>query len=84
MQIGNDGTIPFRNRGERITFDFLLSRKYIGDSCRISFLRDSVTHEVDIKVSPRAELVPVHAYDIKPSYFVVGGLVFVKLVQVRL
>lgn len=45
-------------------------------------MRDSVSHEVDIQILPRSELVPVHAYDIKPSYFVVGGLVFVKLVQV--
>lgn len=81
VKIANDGTIPFRNRGERVSFDYLVTSKYLGDKCRITFLRDGKQMEVDVEVGPRKFLVPVHAYDKRPSYFLHGGLVFTKLVQ---
>ena len=31
--IANDGTVPFRS-GERISFSYLVSRKYVGDQAR--------------------------------------------------
>lgn len=37
--ISNDGTVPFRNR-ERITFDYLILKKYIGDMCNLKLWRD--------------------------------------------
>ena len=33
--IANDGTVPFRS-GERISFSYLVSRKYTGDEVRLS------------------------------------------------
>jgi hypothetical protein len=34
-----------------------------------------------VPLSARENLIPIHAYDQRPSYFVYGGLVFVRLVQ---
>jgi S1-C subfamily serine protease len=39
VPIANDGTVPFRNR-ERISFDYLLTNKYVGDSCDVTVLRE--------------------------------------------
>ena len=33
IDIANDGTVPFRS-GERISFSYLVSRKYVGDQAR--------------------------------------------------
>jgi len=81
VQLANDGSIPFRNRGERITFDYLVSKKFIGEKCKILYLREGLVKEVDIEISAKTPLVPTHSYDVKSSYFVVGGFVFSKLVQ---
>jgi len=47
----------------------------------LKVLRAGKEIEVEVELSPRENLVPVQAYDARPSYFVFGGLVFSKLVQ---
>jgi len=37
--------------------------------------------DLTVQVSPRRNLVPVTYYEQKPSYYMVGGLVFCRLVQ---
>jgi len=81
ISIANDGTIPFRRRGERISFDYILLSKFLGQQCKVHILRDGKEMVVNVRLSPRRSLVPVHSYDSRPSYFVYGGLVFTKLVQ---
>lgn len=80
--IGNDGTINWRNR-ERITFDYLLSLKFKGDTSRFNVLRDGKEIEpIDVKLKPESLLTPVQQYDIgTPEYFIFGGFVFTPLVQ---
>lgn len=39
VEISNDGTVPFRT-GERIAFSYLISNKYVGDSCVLEVLRE--------------------------------------------
>lgn len=81
VNVGNDGTVAFRNRGERISLDYVLTKKYVGDTCRLKILRKGKELEMDVSTVPRDLLVPVQAYDSRPSYFVHGGLVFSRLVQ---
>jgi len=81
VAVSNDGTIPFRHQGERITFDYLLLNKFVGEKSKIKLLRQGKQIEVDAEIGPRASLIPVHAYDTRPSFFVYAGLVFTKLVQ---
>lgn len=35
--------------------------------------------EVDVRLSTPNHLVPIHSHDVKPSYFIYGGLVFTRL-----
>jgi len=74
--IADDGTISFRD-DERISWSHLVDLKYMGDSCKISFLRDGVEMELQGTIEPNPLLVPrLHGFDIFPDYYIVGGLVF--------
>jgi len=78
--IANDGTIVFRNR-ERIMFSYLLSQKFVGDTLKVTVLRDSKVLDLSVPISANKLLVPVHQFEQFPSYFVHAGLVFIPLVQ---
>lgn len=78
VEIGVDGTVPFRS-GERISYSFLVSRKFIGDSARLRLLREGKVVEVETKLAAPYRLVPAHLSGKPPSYFVFGGLVFTAL-----
>lgn len=46
--IACDGTVPFRT-GERISFSYLISNKFVGDSAAITLLRGGQEMSVDVK-----------------------------------
>jgi len=82
--IGNDGTIPFRDGGERISFRFALLNKFEGEVVKMRILRDGkVIENVEVKVvAPNtSSLIPPNQYDILPSYYIFAGLVFQVLTQ---
>ena len=78
VAIGVDGTVPFRS-GERISYSFLVSRKFIGDKARLRLLREGKVMEVETELAAPYRLVPAHLSGKAPSYFVFGGLVFTAL-----
>src|SRR5436309_5681894 len=39
VDIANDGSIPFRHRGERIAFESLILNKFVNQKCRLKLLR---------------------------------------------
>lgn len=80
VPIANDGTVPFRNR-ERITFDHLVSMKKPNETALIKILRDGKEYEFSMTLRPLLPLVPVHQFDMLPSYYIFAGLVFVPLTQ---
>ena len=75
VEIANDGTVPFRT-GERISFNYLVSKRYVGDIVSVRILRKgkAMTFQVPLVGVPR--LVPVHIEGVPPSYFIVAGIVF--------
>jgi len=80
--IANDGTIEFR-AGERIGAEYALDRKQVGDAVRLDVLRGGQRLEVKLDL-PVAKgdycwLIPRYQYERKPSYYIVGGLVFSPL-----
>lgn len=81
--IGNDGTIKFRDHGERISFRYALLNKFEGDSLKLKIMREREVQFVDVKVLVQhgLSLVPANQYDIVPSYFIFAGLVFQVLTQ---
>jgi len=78
VKIGQDGTIPFRD-DERIDFSDLLSRRQLGEVLDAVVVRGGKEMTVKLAMKGAADLVPGPKYDIKPSYFIAGGLVFMPL-----
>jgi S1-C subfamily serine protease len=81
--IGNDGTIHFRDGGERISFRYVLLSKFDGELVNLEFLRCGEVKTADVKVvkPTMLSLVPANQYDVLPSYFIFAGLVFQVLTQ---
>ena len=75
VEIANDGTVPFRT-GERISFHYLVTEKFVGEKARVTFLRDGTTHAVDLPLTQVPRLVPVHIEGVPPSFYIAAGLVF--------
>jgi len=75
VDVADDGTVPFRT-GERISFHYLVSEKYCGETARVTFLRDGVVKKATLKLSRVPRLVPVHIEGAPPTYFIVAGIVF--------
>ncbi|KAK9810951.1 hypothetical protein WJX73_000637 [Symbiochloris irregularis] len=79
IPIADDGTIEFRNE-ERVEFSHIVRSKHIGDQLQVKVLRDGNLLNLSYELRSRRPLVPVlHGVDCVPSYFIVGGLVFVPL-----
>jgi len=73
--IANDGSIPFRKK-ERITFDYMISKKSVGDICHLTIFRNGQKMEVNLRLDIVNGLVPLRSF---PSYYIYCGIVFVKL-----
>jgi S1-C subfamily serine protease len=79
--VENDGTIAFRD-GERTVFDFIIQNKYINDTVEMKVLRKEKVINAQINLSQSlkcSRLVPLEQYDVPPTYFVFGGIVFQPL-----
>ena len=58
----------------------LTSRVITGESLDVKVLRDGALLDLEYQLKQRRPLVPIlHGVDCVPSYFIVGGLVFVPL-----
>lgn len=81
--IGNDGTIPFRDGGERISFRYAILSKFDGDSVAMQILRKGAILDIEVKVMKPGMLaaIPANQYDVIPSYFIFAGMVFQVLTQ---
>lgn len=79
IPIARDATVQLRGE-ERIYYIHLITRKPVGSTLKIGVLRDGTELEVEVETQPPRYLVPrCSGWDIKPSYLIVGGLVFVPL-----
>lgn len=81
--IGNDGTIPFRDGGERVSFRYAILSKFEGETVAMQIMRKEKIIDVDVKVMKPGMLaaIPANQYDIVPSYFIFAGMVFQVLTQ---
>eukprot|EP00746_Dinoflagellata_sp_MGD_P030475 gnl/MRDRNA2_/MRDRNA2_172285_c0_seq1.p1 gnl/MRDRNA2_/MRDRNA2_172285_c0~~gnl/MRDRNA2_/MRDRNA2_172285_c0_seq1.p1 ORF type:complete len:380 (-),score=63.77 gnl/MRDRNA2_/MRDRNA2_172285_c0_seq1:71-1126(-) len=79
--IGSDGKVAFQNVSHmRIDLGYVFSRKFVGDSCKISLLRDKKKQDVDLTLA-RFNLLAPRDVDAPPQYFIYGGCVFVPLTE---
>ncbi|EME27544.1 serine-type endopeptidase isoform 1 [Galdieria sulphuraria] len=78
VPIANDGTVSYRG-GERINFHYLITLKFVGESCTVRIVRNGNIMEVSYPLFELPLLVPIHEKRPVPEYLTVAGLVFVAL-----
>lgn len=79
MPVADDETVQFRD-DERLEWTHVVHCKHIGDELRLLILRDGQELEVRYLLQAKKPLVPIlHGVDCIPSYYTMGGLVFMPL-----
>jgi S1-C subfamily serine protease len=78
--IAADGTFAFRD-GERLTWDYTISRATVGESVPLTIWRDRAEMCCLVPLKPPQYLVAEDRYDVDPSYYVFGGLLLVPLTR---
>ena len=84
VPIGNDGTIQLPGTHDlvRVTFSYLVYRAARGHPLKLTVLRQHERREFTVPAMPQPELLLVCKQPLpKPSYLIVGGLVFVPLMS---
>jgi len=77
-RIANDGTVPFGQR-DRLNCSYHIIQKHIGETVKITILRQKQVKEVTIPLQGKVDVIPRYEYDAKPTYYIFGGLVFINL-----
>lgn len=80
VEVAADGTVPFQSDA-RIDLAYVVSRRHVGQKIKVKVWRDGRACEFSVRLKPPRYLVPEDRYDITPSYFVFGGLLFVPLTR---
>jgi len=64
---------------ERIPYNNLISLMLPNDKVELTILRKGVKKNVTVTTKIRPFLVPILSYQLEPSYYIIGGLIFVPL-----
>jgi C-terminal processing protease CtpA/Prc len=81
--VADDGTVEFRPR-QRTRISYFVQLHQVGEPMEVEILRDGAVQELTLDLHrPMQEdrLVPMEAYDVRPRYFVYGGVVFCPLTR---
>lgn len=81
--VENDGSIEFR-KGERTRFEYLVQQRHVGDALGVEVLRKGEVQAVDVPLTKGLNferLVPFQRFDVTPTYYIFGGLVFEPLTE---
>jgi len=84
VPIANDGTIQLPGTHDliRVTFSYLVYRVPCGHQLQLTVLRDRERREFTVEARAQPELLLICKQPLpKPSYLVLGGLVFVPLMS---
>jgi S1-C subfamily serine protease len=80
LPIANNGTVQYLTR-HRTRYDVVLGNRYIGDHVQLEILRRGERRTAEVTLGAWQPLVPRARYDLPPTYFVYGGLVFQTLTR---
>ena len=80
VSVASDGTVPLR-KGELVDFSYIVSRRQVGEKMPVTLWRKGQRQEAQLDLKPPMRLVPQDRYDVRPTYYVFGGLVFVPLTR---
>ena len=78
VAIAQNGTVPLR-RDERVDLGDLIARRQIGETLNADVVRGGKLLTLKLKLKKLVELVPGPRHDMVPSYFILGGFVFMPL-----
>jgi len=81
--VADDGTVEFRPR-ERTSLSYFIQKKTIGESVSLDVWRGDRRLPLAVKLTrplTRDQLVPNEQYDIMPTYYIFGGVVFSPLTR---
>lgn len=77
--LADDGTITFRD-DERLSYAHTIRMKMVGETLHLKVLREGSELNLSYPIATRDPLVPeFHNLDCVPTYFIIGGLVFVPV-----
>jgi S1-C subfamily serine protease len=80
-EIAEDGTIEFRPK-ERTAMNYFTQLHQIGEEMALTVLRDGRELKVNIVLDVQAgenRLVQIEKHDVRPTYYIFGGLIFEPL-----
>lgn len=78
QSIASNGTLQYLDR-YRTRYTVALNRYYVGDTVGLTILRQGKQMQINVRLTAPVRLVPRNRYDVMPSYFIFGGLVFQNL-----
>ncbi len=78
--IQSDGTVSLRD-GELVDFSYVFSRRLAGEVANLKVWRKGAVIDCVMPVKVPSPLVPEDAFDVRPTYYVFGGLLFVPLTK---
>jgi S1-C subfamily serine protease len=76
--VANNQTVRYMDR-LRTHFAVVLAEHHVGDVMPLVVWRDGAAVELEVTLTPHVHLVAANRYDIRPSWFLYGGLVFQPL-----
>lgn len=79
-KIAADGTVPFAH-SSRIDYAYVISLRHVGERLDLKVWRDHRMVQLNIELLPPQHLVAEDRYDVKPTYYLFGGLLFVPLTR---
>lgn len=83
VPVADDGTVEFRPR-ERTSLSYYIQQKRIGESVALDLWRDGARLSTNIPLTRPLTfdaLVPNEQYDVLPTYYIFGGIVFTPLTR---
>ena len=75
-----DGTVELRE-GELVDHEDVVSRRHVGDRINVTVWRDGAAEMLVVDLRPPSYLVGEDRYDVRPTYYVFGGLLLVPLTR---
>lgn len=81
--VADDGTIEFRSK-QRTQVGYLVQLRQVGESIPVSIVRAGQRMDLTLTLhrSMREDwLIPMEQYDVLPSYYIYGGVVFCPLTK---
>ncbi|MEK7383954.1 MAG: trypsin-like peptidase domain-containing protein [Elusimicrobiota bacterium] len=76
--IGQNGTVTLRGE-ERVDFGHLIASRQTGEEIEAEVVRERKLLKLKIRLKRLVELVPGPRHDVTPTYFILGGFVFMPL-----